>query len=157
MTVHLLWIINQSGQLIAKSSFTAQNSIGELGAKPDLQLTMSSILFSTFGMSQELTPNANPVDSAGMTLLEFAEHNVHIYETPSLVKFVLVSDHHTYECNALFRQLHSLYVEYVVKNPFNIIDEGGIGQPIRIPAFTEAVKEAVDKYHSHTQQPAVKR
>ncbi|KAF8285617.1 component of TRAPP complex [Trypanosoma cruzi] len=148
MTVHLLWIINQSGQLIAKSSFTAPENIGELGAKPDLQLTMSSILFSTYGMSQELTPNANPVDSAGMTLVECEEHNIHIYETPTLVKFVLVSDSRTRECIALFRELHSLYVEYVMKNPFHIVDEGGIGQPIRIAAFTGAVKRAVDRYHA---------
>nr|CCC96074.1 unnamed protein product [Trypanosoma congolense IL3000] len=157
MTVHLLWIINQSGQLIAKSTFTATENIGELGAKPDLQLTMSSILFSTFGMSQELTPNANPVDSAGMTLLEFAEHNVHIYETPTLLKFVLISDSRTYDCDALFHELHLLYVEHVAKNPFYIIDEGGIGQPIRIPAFTAAVKAAVELYHSQLSQTTTKK
>ncbi|KAH9578848.1 Trafficking protein particle complex subunit [Trypanosoma melophagium] len=157
MTVHLLWIINQSGQLIAKSSFTAPENIGELGAKPDLQLTMSSILFSTYGMSQEITPNANPVDSAGMTLVELDEHNIHIYETPTLVKFVLVSDSRTRECDALFRELHTLYVAYVMKNPFHIVDEGGIGQPIRISAFTEAVKRAVDKYHTAATQPSGKK
>ncbi|KEG11025.1 component of TRAPP complex [Trypanosoma grayi] len=157
MTVHLLWIINQSGQLIAKSGFTSPANIGELGAKPDLQLTMSSILFSTYGMSQELTPNANPVDSAGMTLVELSEHNIHIYETPTLVKFVLVSDSRTGNCKALFRELHSLYVEYVMKNPFHIVDEGGIGQPIRIPAFTEAVKRVVDRYHAAGTQPVLKK
>ncbi|KAG8347778.1 Sybindin like family Sedlin N terminal conserved region [Trypanosoma vivax] len=157
MTVHLLWIINQSGQLIAKCGFTAHENIGELGAKPDLQLTMSSIIFSTYGMSQELTPSSDPMESAGMTLLEFEEHNVHIFETPTLLKLVLVTDSRTFECNSLLHELHSLYVEYVVKNPFHIVDEGGIGQPIRIPAFTEAIKKAVDRYHGLATRTSTRR
>lgn len=146
MTIHLLWIINQSGQLIAKTSFTRPESIGELGAKPDLQLTISSVLFSTYGMSQELTPNANPMDSAGMNLIECEEHNIHIYETPSQVKFVLVTDIRTKECDALFKELHTAYVEFAMKNPFHIVDESGIGQPIRIPAFSEAIRAVVARY-----------
>ncbi|CCW60374.1 unnamed protein product [Phytomonas sp. EM1] len=146
MVIHLFWLINQSGQLMAKVSFTKPELIGELGARPDLQLTISSVLFSTFGMSQELTPNSNSVDSAGMTLIECEEHNIHIYETPSLVKFVLISDTRTRECDAVFKELHTAYVEYAMKNPFHIVDESGIGQPIRIPAFSEAIRAIVSRY-----------
>lgn len=147
MVIHLLWIINQSGQLITKASFTKPECIGELGAKPELQLTISSVLFSTFGMSQELTPNANPIDSAGMNLIECDEHNIHIYETPTLVKFVLVTDNRTRECRALLKELHGLYVQFAMKNPFHVVDECGIGQPIRVPAFSEAIRAVVDRYH----------
>lgn len=148
MPIHLLWIINQSGQLIAKTAFTRPENIGELGAKPDLQLTISSVLFSTYGMSQELTPNANPLDSAGMNLIECEEHNIHIYETASQVKFVLVTGIRTKECRELFRELHAAYVECAMKNPFHTVDELGIGQPIRIPAFSEAIRTVVARYQN---------
>lgn len=152
MIVHLFWIINQSGQLITKTGFTNPEGIGELGAKPDLQLTISSVLFSTYGMSQELTPNANPMDSAGMTLVECEEHNIHVYETPSLVKFVLVTDSQTKECDSLFKELHAAYVEYAMKNPFHIVDEAGIGQPVRVPAFTEAIRNVVGRYQQSSSK-----
>ncbi|EPY35649.1 component of TRAPP complex [Strigomonas culicis] len=148
MVVHLLWIINQSGQLIARLGFTEPALLGELGTKPDLQLTLSSVLFSTYGMSLEITPNVNPMDSSGMHLVECEEHNIHIYETPTLVKFVLVSDNATMEVNKLCRELHAAYVEYAVKNPFHIMDEAGIGQPIRIPDFSAAVRGIVGRYNS---------
>lgn len=146
MTIHLFWIINQSGQLIAKIGFTDASAIGELGARPDLQLTVSSVLFSTYGMSQELTPNADPIDSAGMHLIECEEHNIHIYETPTMLKLVLITDPRTTSCSAIFKDLHEAYVEYAAKNPFHLIDETGIGQPIRIPAFTAAARKVVERY-----------
>ncbi|KAG5470262.1 hypothetical protein LSCM4_02957 [Leishmania orientalis] len=146
MVVHLLWIINQSGQLITKTAFTSPDNIGELGANPDMQLTLSSVLFSTCGMSQQLTPNADPLDSSCMTLVECEEHNIHVYETPTAVKFVLFSDNRTMECTKLLKELHALYAEFATKNPFHTVDDAGIGQPIRIPAFTEAIRTTVAKY-----------
>lgn len=146
MAVYLLWIINQSGQLITRTSFSKPEQIGELGTNADMQLTLSSVLFSTCGMSQQLTPNADPLDSACMNLVECEEHNIHIYETPTLVKFVVFTDSRTMECTQLFKELHALYAEFATKNPFHVVDEAGIGQPIRIPAFTEAIKSTVAKY-----------
>jgi len=154
LTIHLMWIINQSGQLIFQMNFTEPKATGELGTKPDSQLTMASVLFSTYSMSQELTPCGIPSESRGMTLIEMVEHAIHIYETPSMVKFVLVTDASSTQLPPqLMLSLHTLYVDHAAKNPFHTVDESGISQPIRIPSFTEAVKRVVRAYSPAVDPP----
>jgi hypothetical protein len=145
MVVHLLWIVNQSGQLIYTQLFTSKDQIGELGLNPDLHINVSSAVFSMFSMTQQITPNSHPLTAGGMNLVSCAEHNIHVYETVTLVKLILITDPATASCTSLFNELHLAYVEYVMKNPFHVVDEGGIGQPIRNPAFTEMLKLIVDR------------
>lgn len=147
MVVHLLWIVNQSGQLIHRQSFTASDNIGELGQKPDLHITVSSVVFSMYSISQQLTPNANPLSSGGMTLIETNEHNIHVYESPTLVKFIAITDPNTAACDTLFSDIHIAYVDYVVKNPFHVVDDAGIGQPIRIQAFNDALRQVAERFN----------
>ena len=147
MPVHLLWIVNQSGQLIYRQIFTSNDYLGELGQKSDLHINTSSLVFSMFSISQQLTPNADPLTSSGMTLIENGEHNVHIYETPTTTKFILITDANTTSCESLFVEIHLAYVDYAMKNPYHTVDEGGIGQPIRIPLFVEVLKGIVDRYN----------
>lgn len=147
VVIHLFWLINQSGQLISRISFTAPALIGELGIHPDSQITLSSLLFSVCGVSQEITPLGNPMESMPMHLIEMEEHNIHINETPTGLKMVLITDSGTKSCPPpLWHDLHMVYVSHALKNPFHTVDATGIGQPIRIPAFAEAVKKAVEKY-----------
>lgn len=149
VVIHLFWLINQSGQLISRISFTAPALIGELGIHPDSQITLSSLLFSVCGVSQEITPRGNPMESMPMHLVEMEEHNIHIYETPTGLKMVLITDCGTKSCPpSLWHDLHMVYVSHALKNPFHTVDATGIGQPIRIPAFAEAIKKAVEKYAS---------
>jgi hypothetical protein len=145
MVVHLLWIINQSGQQIYKHVFTAKENIGELGRNPDLHITLPSVFFGLCSMTREISPNQRPLDASGMNLVEGTEHNIHVFETPTTLKFVLVTDPGTTSCDTLFQDLYVAYVDFVLKNPFHSVDEGGIGLSIRIPAFTEAVKGMVEK------------
>ena len=154
MVVHLLWIINQSGQQIYKHVFTAKETIGELGRNPDLHITLPSVFFGLCSMTKEISPNQRPLESSCMNLVEGSEHNVHVFETPTTLKFVLITDPGTTSCEGLFSDLYIAYVDYVLKNPFHSVDEGGIGLSIRIPAFTEAVKLTVDKIND---PPPVKR
>lgn len=147
MVVHLLWIVNQSGQLIYRQLFTKNEYLGELGQKSDLHINISSVVFSMYSISQQITPNQNPLCSSGMTLIENDEHNIHIFETPTTVKFIAITDPTTTNCDVFFSDLHIAYVDYVMKNPFHVVDDGGIGQPIRIPAFAEALKGIADRFN----------
>jgi trafficking protein particle complex subunit 4 len=153
MVVHLLWIVNQSGQLIHRQVFTSNEYLGELGIKPDLHINISSVVFSMYSISQQITPNNNPMQSTGMTLIEATEHNVHVYETPTLVKFIAVTDPQTSNCDALLTEVHLAYVDIVMKNPFHVVDDGGIGQPIRIAAFQEALRHIAERYNEPPPPP----
>jgi trafficking protein particle complex subunit 4 len=153
MVVHLLWIVNQSGQLIHRQVFTSNQYLGELGIKPDLHINISSVVFSMYSISQQITPNNNPMQSTGMTLIETMEHNIHVFETPTLVKFIAVTDPQTGNCDAFLTDVHLAYVDIVMKNPFHVVDDGGIGQPIRITAFQDALRLLADKFNEPVQGP----
>jgi len=148
MVVYLLWLINQSGQQMLKVEFMDSSLVfGDLGRNRDLHLHFASVVFGVYSMTREITPNCPPLQSPGMQLIEAAEHNLHVFEAVSGVKFLLFTDPSTFNCDALFQELYILYVDFVVKNPFHTIDVAGIGQPIQIPAFEEAVKGTVQKYN----------
>ncbi|KAK4697035.1 trafficking protein particle complex subunit 1, partial [Lecanoromycetidae sp. Uapishka_2] len=56
-------------------------------------------------------------------------YKLHYYETPTSLKFVMVTDTKTNNLRIVLHQIYvSLYVEYVVKNPLSPVEHpGGIG------------------------------
>lgn len=56
-------------------------------------------------------------------------YKLHYYETPTSLKFVMVTDTKTNNLRIVLHQIYvSLYVEFVVKNPLSPIEHpGGIG------------------------------
>lgn len=95
------------------------------------------------------------LDASPMHLIEMQDHAIHIYETPTQLKMVMITDSKTSACPPqLWRELHIAYTDHAMKNPFHTVDEAGIGQPIRVPAFTESVRQILLKYTSN--QPSAK-
>ena len=58
-----------------------------------------------------------------------AHYKLHYYETPTNVKFVMVTDTKTSNLRIVLHQIYvMLYVEYVVKNPLSPVEHpGGVG------------------------------
>lgn len=58
-----------------------------------------------------------------------AEYKLHYYETPTKMKFVMVTDTKTNNLRVALHQIWAnLFVEYVVKNPLSPIEHsGGVG------------------------------
>lgn len=56
-------------------------------------------------------------------------YKLHYYETPTSLKFVMVTDTKTNNLRIVLHQIYvSLFVEYVVKNPLSPIEHpGGLG------------------------------
>ncbi|KAL8659093.1 MAG: hypothetical protein Q9226_000621 [Calogaya cf. arnoldii] len=57
------------------------------------------------------------------------QYKLHYYETPTSLKFVMVTDTKTNNLRIVLHQIYvSLYVEFVVKNPLSPVEHpGGIG------------------------------
>ena len=154
MVVHLLWIVNKSGQLIYNHTFTSKDKLGDIGLSGDRQVTVASVLYGLHGMSRQIAPvPADVMDCDGMSLVEGTDHNLHIFETVTGVKFVLLSDTDLSSCDAILSEVYQLYVDFVLKNPFYTLDNSGIGQPIRFPAFTSLVEATVTRYN----EPPIKK
>ncbi|KAI9807269.1 MAG: TRAPP subunit bet5 [Piccolia ochrophora] len=56
-------------------------------------------------------------------------YKMHYYETPTNIKFVMLSDTKTNNLRIVLHQIYvNLYVEYVVKNPLSPVEHpGGVG------------------------------
>lgn len=149
MLVHLLWIINKSGQIVLNQHFTPVESFGENARSSDKQMMLASVIYGLRGLSRQIAPTpADVMQCEGLTLVEGVEHNVLIYETPTGVTFVLFTDPNTTKATQLFSEIHMAYVDWVLKNPFYVLDSSGVGQPIRIGHFKNQLKAIVDAVNS---------
>ena len=71
------------------------------------------VVFSLRNMARKLTDDAD-----GFTSFSTSKYKVHFYETPSNIRFVLVSDPGLESLGGVLRHIYgSMYVEYAAKNP----------------------------------------
>ncbi|MCJ1256635.1 TRAPP subunit bet5 [Lignoscripta atroalba] len=94
-----------------------------LSAEDDAKLVFGTI-FSLRNMVKKL---GGPEDN--FLSYRTGHYKLHYYETPTSLKFVLVTDTKTNNLRIVLHQIYvSLYVEYVVKNPLSPTEHpGGIG------------------------------
>eukprot|EP00758_Cryptobia_borreli_P002236 Tbor_TRINITY_DN2883_c0_g1::TRINITY_DN2883_c0_g1_i1::g.23241::m.23241/K20303/TRAPPC4, TRS23; trafficking protein particle complex subunit 4 len=149
MIVHLLWIINKSGQLIYNHVLTTKREVGEMVKTADHQMTSASVLYSLHSLTRQISPvPKNVLDADGLSLVEGDARNILIFETPTGIKFVLFTDPQTTDASELFGELYRAYADYVLKSPFYTLDSAGIGQPIRFEYFMKLVESIVEKVNA---------
>jgi trafficking protein particle complex subunit 1 len=70
------------------------------------------------------------------------EYKLHYYETPTKMKFVMLTDTKTNNLRVVLQQIWAnLYVEYVVKNPLSPVEHpGGVG------VATELFEMGLDRF-----------
>lgn len=94
-----------------------------LSAEDDAKLIFGTI-FSLRNMIRKL---GGPEDN--FISYRTSHYKLHYYESPTSLKFVMVTDTKTNNLRIVLHQIYvSLYVEYVVKNPLSPVEHpGGIG------------------------------
>lgn len=96
------------------------------------------VVFSLRNMVRKLTENKDDTFLSYRT----SAYKLHYYETPTGLKFVLMSDPHSDNLRLVLRQIYmSFYVEYVIKNPLSPIEHPG-GDGVGNTHF----RNAVDKF-----------
>ncbi len=84
-----------------------------------------------FGLVFSLRNLVTKLGGADDTFLSYrtGEYKLHYYETPTRMKFVMLTDTKVINLRQYLHQIWAnLYVEYVVKNPLAPVDHpGGIG------------------------------
>ena len=137
MGIYALFVVNRSGGLIYHEKY--------VGA-PAMSLNEALRMASTFHSVQQIAADVAPVAAVhecGMVAVEATEFRLRAYQPRTGVQFVLLS---TLEVNAevlqsLLVQLHLLYADYALKNPFYEKD-----MPIRCRRFEMAVARLLDGY-----------
>ncbi|MCJ1310147.1 TRAPP subunit bet5 [Agyrium rufum] len=94
-----------------------------LSAEDDAKLIFG-VIYSLRGMVKRV---GGPMDN--FISYRTGQYKLHYYETPTSLKFVMVTDTRTNNLRIVLHQIYvGLYVEYVVKNPLSPAEHpGGIG------------------------------
>ncbi|CZT05392.1 hypothetical protein WAI453_005047 [Rhynchosporium graminicola] len=91
-----------------------------LSAGDDAKLIFGTI-FSLRNMVRKL---GGPDDS--FISYRTGQYKLHYYETPTSIKFVMLTDTQTLNMRNVLHQIYvNLYVEFVVKNPLSPVEHGG--------------------------------
>lgn len=138
MVVYSFYVFDRHAECIYKKKWIARptskgpqaNGFAEgssqpkaLSAEDDAKLVFGTI-FSLRNMVRKLGGQEDNFIS-----YRTGHYKLHYYETPTSLKFVMVTDTKTNNLRIVLHQIYvSLYVEYVVKNPLSPVEHpGGLG------------------------------
>ncbi|KAI9850478.1 MAG: TRAPP subunit bet5 [Thelocarpon superellum] len=133
MTVYSFYIFDRHTECIYHKSWlptiinngdaSSRSRGGRLSAADDAKLIFGTI-FSLRNMVRKL---GGPEDS--FISYRTGQYKLHYYETPTNLKFVMLTDTKTNNLRIVLHQIYvNLYVEYVVKNPLSPVEHpGGVG------------------------------
>ncbi|KAL8744986.1 MAG: hypothetical protein Q9190_002827 [Brigantiaea leucoxantha] len=108
-------------KLVFGTVFSLRNMVRKLGGPDDKYVLTQRLSFVKSQLNQ------NPALS--FISYRTGHYKLHYYETPTSLKFVMVTDTKTNNLRIVLHQIYiSLYVEYVVKNPLSPVEHpGGVG------------------------------
>ncbi|RAL67498.1 hypothetical protein DID88_008253 [Monilinia fructigena] len=110
---------------------------GKLSAQDDAKLIFGTI-FSLRNMVRKL---GGPDDS--FISFRTGQYRLHYYETPTNIKFVMLTDTQTLAMRQVLHQIYvNLYVEFVVKNPLSPVEHPG-GEGVANELFELALDQFV--------------
>ncbi|RDL35050.1 SNARE-like protein [Venustampulla echinocandica] len=108
-----------------------------LSAQDDAKLIFGTI-FSLRNMVRKL---GGPEDS--FISFRTGQYKLHYYETPTSIKFVMLTDTQTLNMRNVLHQIYvNLYVEFVVKNPLSPVEHPG-GEGVANELFELALDQFV--------------
>ncbi|MCJ1427003.1 TRAPP subunit bet5 [Sticta canariensis] len=150
MVVYSFYIFDRHAECIYKKKWTPRPSSSStkppldgatqakaLSAEDDAKLIFGTI-FSLRNMTRKL---GGPEDN--FISYRTGHYKLHYYETPTSLKFVMVTDTKTNNLRIVLHQIYvSLYVEYVVKNPLSPTEHPG-GEGVNCEMFELGVEQFV--------------
>mmetsp|Transcript_1207 Transcript_1207/g.2629 ORF Transcript_1207/g.2629 Transcript_1207/m.2629 type:complete len:135 (-) Transcript_1207:128-532(-) len=123
---HTLFIVNKAGGLIYTRHFSAENQLNVNDC-----LRLASTFHSMHAIAGRLTPAGAPT---GIETVEADTFRLQCFQTPTGIKFIMLSEPMVSNLDSLLRQIYSLYSDYVLKNPFYELD-----MPIQCELFNVKV------------------
>ncbi|POS83645.1 hypothetical protein EPUL_001786, partial [Erysiphe pulchra] len=114
-----------------------RNRNSRLSAKDDAKL-----IFGTIYSLRNIVRKLGGLDDSFISY-RTAQYKLHYYETPTNVKFVILTDIGTLNMRNVLHQIYvNLYVEYVIKNPLSPIEHKG-GKGVANELFELALDQFV--------------
>lgn len=140
MVVYSFYVFDRHADCIYKKRWTprpdSSSKVSHANGVPDLQQQSKALsaeddaklIFGTIFSLRNMVRKLGGLDDNFISY-RTSHYKLHYYETPTSLKFVMVTDTKTNNLRIVLHQIYvSLYVEYVVKNPLSPIEHpGGIG------------------------------
>ncbi|KAL3427070.1 sybindin-like family protein [Phlyctema vagabunda] len=131
----------------------SDSSAGSNGAAPDLgpararpaRLSAQDDAKLIFGTIFSLRNMVRKLGGPEDTFISFrtGQYKLHYYETPTNIKFVMLTDTQTLNMRNVLHQIYvNLYVEFVVKNPLSPVEHPG-GEGVANELFELALDQFV--------------
>ncbi|KAL5264800.1 hypothetical protein ACHWQZ_G005760 [Mnemiopsis leidyi] len=108
---------------------------GKVGANEKLML--ASMFHSLYAIASKISPVEG---SSGIQQLVTDEFSLHCFQTITGVKFFVIVDHKQTACEPLLHRIYELYTDFVLKNPFYLID-----MPIRCELFDQNLRRVIEQ------------
>ncbi|KAI9750759.1 MAG: hypothetical protein M4579_006316 [Chaenotheca gracillima] len=152
MVVYSFYIFDRHAECIYTKQWTprptsSSNTNGDASGRPRTsRLTAQDDAKLIFGTVFSLRNMVRKLGGPDDNFISFrtGSYKLHYYETPTNLKFVMVTDTKTNNLRIVLHQIYvSLYVEYVVKNPLSPVEHpGGVG------VANEAFEMGLDRFIS---------
>ncbi|PRT52846.1 Transport protein particle subunit trs23 [Wickerhamiella sorbophila] len=123
MGVKSIYILNKAGGLIFQRDFG--DSLSKLDSND--YLVIAGTLHSVHAITTRISPVAG---SSGLTVMETPSFSLHIFQSQTGIKFMILTDRQQYGIDSIASRIHHLYSDYVMKNPFYTLE-----MPIRCEKF----------------------
>lgn len=123
MAVKSIYILNKAGGLIFQRDFS--DSLNKLDSND--YLVIAGTLHSVHAITTRISPVAG---SSGLTVMETPTFSLHIFQSQTGIKFMILTDRQQYGIDSIASRIHQLYSDYVMKNPFYTLE-----MPIRCEKF----------------------
>ena len=121
--IHALYIINRNGGLIYHQQYS--QTLAQLTTND--ALILAGTLHGVHAISSQISPSGI---AGGLESLSTEHFDLHIHQTLTGVKFVVLTDRRHRDVHVTLRTVYDLYADYVMKNPFYQTD-----MPIRCHLF----------------------
>ncbi|KAK3739958.1 hypothetical protein QZH41_012798 [Actinostola sp. cb2023] len=138
MTIYNMYIFDRHGTCLYYEEWnrtkTSEMSREQASFSGEFKL-MYGMLYSI----KSFVARISPFDSKdGFLGYSTSKYNLHLYETPTGLKFIMNTDVNTHNARETLQDIYSkVYVEYVVKNPLCKLDE---------PIQSELFKSKLDAF-----------
>lgn len=145
MTIYNLYVFDRDGQMLYYTEWIRKKNSG-MSREEEAKL-MYGMIFSI----KSFVTKVSPVDlREGYLTYCTNKYRLHLFETPSRIKFVLNTDVGAQGIKELLHQIYTqVYVEYVVFNPMCPLNK-----PIESELFAAKLDEVVRQSPAHASRPA---
>lgn len=125
------------GFLKKEENYPVSLKFGKSKLTTNERIMLASMFHSLFAIACKLSP----VDkSSGIEAIEAESFKLHCYQTPTGIKFIVLTEPRVDKMDSLLKKVYELYADFAMKNPFYSLE-----MPIRCELFDANLQRLLEQ------------